>query len=422
MVKRNKKVKVVIRPQKRNQKQQELTNLGWALRSLGGLGGAALGGMVGMPGAGTSHGTNLGAMLSRWLGSGDYSIGSNSIVTKLKSSTGIPMMHNNDQNVVVRHREYIAEIRSNTSFTVNDSFEINPGNNRTFPWLSHIATGFQEYRIKGMVWHYVPSSGTAVSGTSPSLGTVMLQTSYRANDSPPTSKMEILNEYFSSEAVPSEAFCHPIECDPKENPFNVQYVRSGDLSSSDNALLYDLGVTHVCTSGQLEADNVLGDLWCTYEIELKKPVVASNVTTRYRSAFLQYTGTIVPADLFNGTLTRVGSIAVTAAGNVITFPKGSAGMWLVVVRVSAITTFSGIDLSGTAALTNATARDITQSGAGYLRTVVSGASASANSGTYMIVVDIADNAQPATITLPTGTIGGGSTTSIILVTPSTSFG
>jgi hypothetical protein len=422
MVKRNKKVKVVIRPQKRNQKQQELTNLGWALRRLGGLGGAALGGMVGMPGAGTSHGTNIGAALSRWLGSGDYSIGSNSIVTKLKSSTGIPMMHNNDQSVVVRHREYVAEIRSNTSFTVNDSFEINPGNNRTFPWLSHIATGFQEYKIKGMVWHYVPSSGTAVSGTSPSLGTVMLQTSYRANDSPPTSKMEILNEYFSSEAVPSEAFCHPIECDPKENPFNVQYVRSGELTSGDNTLLYDLGVTHVCTSGQLEADNVLGDLWCTYEIELKKPVVASNVTTRYRSAFLTFTGTQTAASKFSGTMNRVGTIAVTASGNVITFPKGSSGIWMVLMRMSASTTFTAVDLSGTSTLTNATAMDITADNGQYLRTVMGGSSPTLNGAVYVLVVDIADNALPATITLPTGTITGACTQTNLYVTPSTAYG
>jgi hypothetical protein len=205
-----------------------------------------LGGYIGHPLAGGAAGSSLGAALSRWLGAGDYRVGTNSIVQRsLKSADSIPMMHNEAQSVVIRHREYLGEIRGNTSYTIEQSYQINPGNSKTFPWLSGIAVRFQEYRIKGMVYHYIPSSGAAVSGTNAALGTVMLSTSYRSNDSPPASKVEMLNEYCSNEAVPSEAFCHPIECDPKENPFNVQYVRSGDVPPEDSRLLYDLGVTYV---------------------------------------------------------------------------------------------------------------------------------------------------------------------------------
>ena len=44
-----KKIKVVVQPQKKktkNKKEQEITAIGKALRSLGGLGGSALGGMA----------------------------------------------------------------------------------------------------------------------------------------------------------------------------------------------------------------------------------------------------------------------------------------------------------------------------------------------------------------------------------------
>jgi len=288
---KNTKKTVLVRKQaqKKTQKsRQKITKevglLGKALRSLGGLGGGALGGMMGMPMAGSAAGTSLGAAISKWLGSGDYSVGSNSIVSQaVRGSASIPDMHRNDQSVVIRHKEFLGEIRSNTTFTINQSFELNPGLTPTFPWLARIATRFQEYRIRGMVFHYVPSSGSAIASTNNALGTVMLQTSYRSNDTPPSSKVELLNEYWSSEAVPSEPFCHPIECDPAENPFNIQYVRSGVVPTGDNKLLYDLGVTHVATSGQQQSGVVLGDLWVSYEVELKKPLIDSNVTDPVQS-------------------------------------------------------------------------------------------------------------------------------------------
>jgi hypothetical protein len=79
------------------------------------------------------------------------------------------MMHSNDQSVLIRHREYLGEISGSISYDVKRSFEINPGNPDTFPWLSGVAARFQEYRIRGLVFHYIPSSGNAVSGTSAAL-------------------------------------------------------------------------------------------------------------------------------------------------------------------------------------------------------------------------------------------------------------
>lgn len=254
----------------------EVSTLGKLIRQIGSLGGGTLGTYVGAPAAGAAAGNSLGAAISKWLGFGDYTVGTNSIVQK--ASTGIPMMHKEGQTVVIRHREFIGTVSSSIGFNVQTSYVLNPGDPNTFPWLSTIANSFQEYRFKGVVFHYIPTSGNAISGTSPSLGAVMMQTSYRSNDTAPSSKSELLNEYWSGEAVPSETFAHPIECNPAENPFNVQYVRRTGVPTGDNQLFYDLGVTHVATQGQLQSGNVLGDIWVTYEVELKKPIVASNVT------------------------------------------------------------------------------------------------------------------------------------------------
>jgi hypothetical protein len=184
-------------------------------------------------------------------------------------------MHKNAQSVRIMHKEFLGTIEGSPGFTVQKELTLNPGLVTTFPWLSKLSSSFLQYEIKGMMFHYVPTSGNFVS-SSPALGAVMIQTSYRSNEPAPTSKSEMLNEYWSSESVPSEPFHHAIECDPKENPFQVHYVRGGAPPAGDSPLLYDIGRTYVATEG-MAGVSIVGDLWVTYDIELKKPVVASDV-------------------------------------------------------------------------------------------------------------------------------------------------
>jgi hypothetical protein len=246
-----------------------------------------------------------------------------------KASTGIPMMHKNDQKIIVRHKEFVCEVKSSQDFTIQRTLEINPGLENTFPWLSRVAGVYQTYRITGMVYHYIPTSGSAVSSTNNALGSVMLQTSYRATSAPPGSKTELLNEYWACESVPSETFCHPIECAPSENPFQVQYIRRGEVPDGDNRMLYDLGKTFVATSGMQQSGVVLGDLWVTYEVELTKPVVSDNVNDRLD--FGGYINTNAStADYFgNGTIT-LGEHAIRIEGSRdIFFPVGLTGEFIV---------------------------------------------------------------------------------------------
>jgi len=354
MVKTNKKnVVVQIRPRRTTKSVQRTTNksntqisaIGQALRALGGIGGSAAGALFGAPILGGTVGTGLGASLSRWLGSGDYSVSNNSLVAKAAAGT-IPSMHREGQSIIVRHKELITEVRGAINFTVRKELLINPGLPTTFPWLSGIASQYSEYKIRGMVYHYVPTSGTAVSSTNPALGCVMLQTSYRATEDVATSKIEMLNEYWSSESVPSQEFCHPIECDPKENPFNIQYIRTGNLPTTENRLMYDLGRTTVAVTGQQVDDKVLGDLWVTYEIELKKPVLtnANNSNIHGYSAF-NNSGINIGA-AFGGAGTYVERfnslpVNVTMGANTLTFGSGLTGTYMVTIFYAGVTAFTG---------------------------------------------------------------------------------
>jgi len=296
---------------------------------------------------GASYGTGLGAALSKWLGSGDYTVSSNSITQKA-SAGSIPAMHKEGQSILVRHREFLTEIRGATSFTIRNEFDLNPGLSTTFPWLAGIASQYSQYRIKGLVYHYVPTSGNAVSSTNAALGTVMLQTSYRATESAPTSKIEMLNEYWSSEAKPSEEFCHPIECDPKENPFNVQYVRTGSLPATENQLMYDLGRTTVAVSGQQANDIVLGDLWMTYEIELKKPVLTNLNNADIQTFASTSVSNLAAATPFGSDMSTKFSSFIenpSASGSTLTFPRSVVGSYQVTAYWDGVTATGAATIS-----------------------------------------------------------------------------
>ncbi len=396
-------VKVLAKKKKKNPRVRaaaramgsaEPSAIGKLLRQMGTLGGGALGAYAGMPAAGSAAGNSRGAAISKWLGYGDYTVGTNSVVSR--ASTGIPMMHKDGQTVTVRHREFIATIPSSVEFAVQKSFQLNPGNQNTFPWLSTIANSFQEYRFKGVVFHYIPTSGHAISGTSPSLGSVMMQTSYRANDSPPSTKAELLNEYWSGETVPAETLAHPIECNPAENPFNVQYVRRGDLPSGDNQLFYDLGVTHVCTAGQLAAGNVLGDLWVTYEVELKKPIVASNVTSDV-NAWAGYSTTATAGNLLNGLTKTYGTLSASGTGALLTFAAPS-GLYLLTV----IATGSGL----TGSVANPTLTNATLSNFNTSRLTPTGFTSTTLVYTFGVTVRALDPVTTVTCNFNTWSLGG----------------
>jgi hypothetical protein len=321
-------------------------------------------------------------------------------------------MHNSGQKIVVRHKEFLGEITSQSTFGVQRSFTLNPGLHATFPWLANIASSFQEYSIKGLVFHYIPTSGSAVSSVNAALGSVMLQTSYRSSDRPPSNKAEMLNEFWSSEGVPAEAFVHPIECDPKENPFNIQYVRTGRVPAGDSQLSYDLGVTHVAVSGCQSDGNALGDLWVTYEIELSKPIVSSNVT--FRSAYTEVGNAFAtPTNLFGSGASATGTFEVTYNANSVTLPKGLVGNFLFTLIVSATSPLSGYSQAGNPTLSGGLIQlSATTVSPFFNRVEQNGVSDAAGAGAFVYIVRVSKSYSEleGIVTFPTPVITTGAIT------------
>ncbi len=345
-----KRITVQLRKSKKmsRPKPKKTTPVGQLIRALGTAGGGYVGGMFGAPALGSAAGNQLGAMASKWLGFGDYAVTKNSIITK--SADSIPSMHKEDQTIVLRHKEFVGPLVSSTAFTVQKELPLNPGMGSAFPWLATIASRFQEYKFRGVVFHYIPASGSAVASTNSALGTIMFQTSYRASDTAPLSKVEMLNEYCANEVVPSESVIHPIECDPKQNPFAIQYVRSVPVPTGESILNYDLGRTFIATQGQQADGNYLGDVWVTYEVELVKPVYSSPVVMDPQST-ADFVGAY-NTNYFTTPTSIVDNLGLIFSGKTITFPAGCGNRFQVVLKFQGATC-SSCSWSG-ASVTNGT--------------------------------------------------------------------
>jgi len=383
-------------------KNGEVTAIGKALRFLGGLGGGAIAPFAGAaPAAGSLAGTTLAGNISKWLGYGAYKVARNTIMES--SNASIPLMHNSSQSVIVRHREYIGEVSSAVSYTKQLEVVLNPGSKLSFPWLSTIAQQYQEYSWRGVVFHYIPTVGEAVSTTVPAYGNVMMHTDYRVTAPEPANKAELLNEYFASDARPCETFIHPIECDPRENPYNVQYVRAGVISNTEDPKSYDLGVMRVYTQGQGAANVVMGEVWVTYEVELRKPQVASQFGDF--AMLMSNTNIASTTPLGENHTTRLDTIGVTVTTitgkSRLSFPQGLIGRFMVLVQYinSGALTSTAMSLL----YTNCTNAPIFGSG-GTTQKMEALQTAVAANGAFAVAVDINSKQTEAEIELAMATL------------------
>lgn len=237
--------------------------------------GGALGGMLGPQGG--MVGAALGHGLSSITGYGDYVVSSNTLSTTGSAVDTVPQFVRKGADVRVMHREFLGDIKVPaipTEFS-NLTYRISAGETNTFPWLSSIARQFQEYEIHGMVFEFkTMSSDYAASGP---LGTVCLATNYNANDLPYTSKIQMENSDFAVSTKPSYSIIHAIECAQADRPTKCLYVRDsntvGDVA--EDARLYDLGIFQLATVGLPgTVGSVLGELWVSYDISLKKPIIS----------------------------------------------------------------------------------------------------------------------------------------------------
>jgi hypothetical protein len=222
-------------------------------------------------------------------GSGDYTVQSNSIARfghKISNGTDVPTFSRGKRSLRVHHREYIGDVVSSGSantFDVN-SYVINPGDPITFPWLSGIASQYDQWQPNGIVFAFKSTSAT-FNGTDQSLGTVILASDYDTLDLTYSSKQEMENSEFAVSGASYQSILHPVECNISERPLKMLYVRKGQQTPADSVKFYDLCNTQVATAGISGTNVNVGELWVTYDISFYKEQLGNGA---YGSGILEY--------------------------------------------------------------------------------------------------------------------------------------
>lgn len=213
----------------------------------------------------------IGAMQKRfksWTGLGDYTLNTNSLINS--GSTGYLETRTND-GLRIRFREYLGEISTHPStvgqFNMRE-FTLNPTDRFCFPWLSRIATQYQQYKPLGVIFEF-KSTVSDNGGTNAAIGSILMASEYNVNDPSYNSKFDMLNSAYSQESRLSGNAAHGIECEPTESGRLVYFTNNREVNTDKND--YDLARFTIATkSGTLPANTIVGSLYVHYEFLLMK--------------------------------------------------------------------------------------------------------------------------------------------------------
>lgn len=239
-------------------------------------------------------------LVKRYTGYGAYSKVGNGGMTGNQT----PSIRNGgaeDGCIVISHKEYLGEVKSSTDGNMAvAAYNINPGNENTFPFLSQIARNFQEYRLEGLMFMFrsMYADATAISQTAGTpatnaQGSVIMATQYDPTENPPQTKQELVNLEFAQTAKPSETMSHFVECAKGSSPLTNLYIATSPESQTGDERFYNFGTFNIATLGVPALGATLGELWVSYQVRLYKPKLTLDDSTRDRYFYWGINGTDV---------------------------------------------------------------------------------------------------------------------------------
>lgn len=291
-------------------------------RETGGVIGNRIGGMFGNASIGRGVGRWLGTGIGSIFGSGDYQmIGGSPAYNVLTNGAQIPKFSSSRQTNIVCHREYLKDFSGTSGFNLT-SFSLNPGLADTFPWLSSIASSYQEYKFHGLVFEFRSLITDFVTSGAP--GVVIMATNYNADATPYTSKQQMENSEFAVATKPTINLMHGVECADNQTILPQRYVRSGSVPAGQDLRLYDHGTFQFATASN--PSQTLGELWVSYCVEFFKPVLPLSGALPGIGFQTTRTGYTNALPLGNVVFSSNGGLSVTVTGTTLIVRNAEVGV------------------------------------------------------------------------------------------------
>lgn len=204
--------------------------------------------------------------------------------------------------MVVSHTEFCGNIYAPESSSIDHTtFDLNPGLESTFTWLSGIANNFNYYEFIQLAFTYT-STVTDFTTTTGQAGSVLFCAQYSPQEEPPVTEAEILNIDGSATIKTTDSCAVGIECDPKLLPGEgvtkmQKSIRSGGIKANRDIINYDWGRFQLSVSNcpPVLFNQQIGRLFVSYTVRLVSPdlnqVTGQSITrTTYGNAALPLTG------------------------------------------------------------------------------------------------------------------------------------
>lgn len=190
---------------------------------------------------------------------------------------------------------------------------LNPQNPNVFSWLSKIAGHFQEFKYNDLLFEYVSTSSSTITGSNPVVGSIICAVDYNSEtiNVNPWEQNQLENYDGTITARPSDNLVYKVNT-KGPHVLKQYFIRQkpGDVDDRFNNLgkLY-IGISGTSTqsSDANVAQSVLGKLYVIYDILLMKPktftdpVIAPDLTPTQAdqndalsAATLEWTGNELP--------------------------------------------------------------------------------------------------------------------------------
>jgi len=153
-----------------------------------------------------------------------------------------------DRHVLVRHRELVTIVTLGGKNSY-ERVQLTPGGSVMMPWLNGLAKQYKFYRLRGMVFDYIPKV------CNKNLALINIASSQQSDDR----LMSTFPCYQKMRAC--SRWIHPVEC--VKAPVGRDYiVGHGDPSPGGGGML------SILPEGKYPDHGDLGELWVSYEVEL----------------------------------------------------------------------------------------------------------------------------------------------------------
>jgi hypothetical protein len=175
-----------------------------------------------------------------------------------------PVINATRDSCRIVHSELITTLVGAAGFTIPATFQLNPGQRATFPWLAAQAVGWQCYRFNKLVFRYYARCATST------VGSVMLIPDYDAADAAPATEQIASTFEDVAEAAPWK----DISCFLRPSAMNSvgpkHFVRLGAVPAGQDIKLFDVGKLF---AAQVDgsATVALGKLWVEYDVTFFTP-------------------------------------------------------------------------------------------------------------------------------------------------------